>query len=365
MADFYDQHFRQQLAAGVPRHSAVEETTSIYLDGKPKLRGKHKITSAERDTDFWSSVFLRELPSDFWKSDPMPSALARYFAQERVANVDLLTRIAKDLPETLCNAVRHSGLVLRQHYPRRADLDQIAGTHPEGAELCKVLDIFELAHRERLAALEHAKTPLMALTPFDLLVHSSLYVFEHILPHSHTPSPRPDGAASADEIAWDAINDILLWKLATAPESTLKLHEADIGRSLGEHLTPLLSPSSAAQSPVACEVRAAFAVLLEAQIERHADAGTSHGTALPGDEAKHPALGAVRCSASKDNQAAQTHGTSTSHDGRCHGKRCATGTVHRSGHEPEHVGPQCPRHSQPPELDRERHGGCAPVLLRR
>lgn len=267
MVDFYDQHFRQQLAAGVSRHSAVEATANIYLDGKPKLRGKHKITSAERDADFWSSVFLRELPSDFWKSDPMPLALARYFAQERVANVDLLTHIAKDLPETLCNAVRHSGLVLRQHSPRRADLDQIAGTHPEVAELCKVLDIFELAHRERLAALEHAKTPLMALTPFDLLVHSSLYVFEHILPHSRTPSPRPDGAASADEIAWDAINDILLWKLATAPESTLKLHEADIGRSLGEHLAPLLSPSSAAQSAVACEVRAAFAVLLKAQIE--------------------------------------------------------------------------------------------------
>lgn len=33
MADFYDQP-RQQLAAGVPWHSAVEATASIYLDGK-------------------------------------------------------------------------------------------------------------------------------------------------------------------------------------------------------------------------------------------------------------------------------------------------------------------------------------------
>jgi Holliday junction resolvase-like predicted endonuclease len=146
-------------------------------------------------------------------------------------------------------------------------LDQTAGAHPEVAELCKVLDIFELAHRERLAAVKHARSALRALTPFDLLIHASLHAFEHILPHSLAPSPRSDGAASADEVTWHAINDILLWKLATAPESALKLHEAGIGRSLGEHLAPLLSPSSEAQSVAAHEMRAAFGALLEAQTE--------------------------------------------------------------------------------------------------
>ena len=86
----------------------------------------------------------------------------------------------------------------------------------------------------------------------------------------------PDGAQEAlrnlwlvreDAVTWHAINDILLWKLATAPESTLKLHEADIGRSLGEHLAPLSSPFSTAQSVVAYEMRAVFGALLEAQIE--------------------------------------------------------------------------------------------------
>jgi Holliday junction resolvase-like predicted endonuclease len=265
--NFYDPYFRQQLTAQASLHAAAEATASAYLDGKPKLRGKYKVTSAERDADFWFSPFLEELPSEVWRSDLMTLALARYFAQERVANVDLLTRIVTDSPGVLCNAVRHAGLVLCQHSPRRADLDQIAGAHPEIAELCKVLDIFELAHHERLAAVEYARSTLRALTPFDLLIHASLHVFEHILPHSLAPSPRSDGAASADEVAWHAINDILLWKLATAPENALKLREAEIGRSLGEHLAPLLSPSSAAQSFIAQEMRAAFGALLEAQIE--------------------------------------------------------------------------------------------------
>ncbi|WP_440532384.1 hypothetical protein [Variovorax sp. YR566] len=267
MPNYYDQYFQQQLTVQVSLHAAAEATASAYLDGKPRLRGKYKVTSAERDADFWSSPFLEELPSEAWRSDLMVLALARYFAQERIANVDLLARIATDSPRVLCNAVRYAGLVLCQHSPRRTDLAQIAGAHPEVAELCKVLDIFELAHRERLAAVEHARSTLRALTPFDLLIHASLHVFEHILPHSLAPSPRLDGAASANEVTWHAINDILLWKLATAPESTLKLHEADIGRSLGEHLAPLLSPSSAVQSVVAHEMRAAFGALLEAQIE--------------------------------------------------------------------------------------------------
>lgn len=267
MPNYYDQYFQQQLTTGVSLLAAAEATASVYLDGKPKLRGKYKLTSAERDADFWSGSFLEELPSEIWRSDLMGLALARYFAQERIANVNLLMRIGTDSPSVLCNAVRYSGLVLCQHSPRRTDLDQIAGTHPEVAELCKVLDIFELAHRERLAALEHARSTLRELTPFDLLIHASLHAFEHTLPYSLAPSPRSDGAASAEEVTWHAINDILLWKLATAPESTLKLHEATIGRSLAEHLAPLLSPFSAVQSVVAHEMRAAFGTLLEAQIE--------------------------------------------------------------------------------------------------
>ena len=266
MTDYYEQHFHQRVAEGATVRMAAEASAAAYLDGKPKLRGKHKITSSERDSVFWSSPFLQLLPVEIWTSDLMALALSRYFAQKRFANVNLLARIATAAPEVVRNAVRYSGLVLDQTSPRRTDLDQIAGRHQEIAELCRVLDIFAIAHRERLAAVELWRSALETLTPFDLLVQASLHAFEHILPNSLSPSTRSEGTSSVDEIFWSAINDILLWKLATAPEDSLKLNEMEIGRSLAEHLSPILS-STAVTGSIAREVRSPFRALLEAQIE--------------------------------------------------------------------------------------------------
>ena len=142
MTDYYEQDFQQQVAAGASVKIAAEAMATAYLDGKPKLRGKHKITSSERDACFWASPFLNELPAETWRSDLMVLALARYFAQQRIANVELLARIATVSPRVVCNAVRYSGLVLCQHSPHRTDLDQIAGRHyQEIAELCKALEL--------------------------------------------------------------------------------------------------------------------------------------------------------------------------------------------------------------------------------
>lgn len=266
VTDYYEQHFHQQVAEGATARMAAEATAAAYLDGKPKLRGKHKITSSERDSGFWSSPFLQLLPVEIWTSDLMALALSRYFAQERFANVNLLARIATDAPHVVCNAVRHSGLVLGQSSPRRVDLDQVARCHHEIAELCRVLDIFETAHRERLAAVELWRSALETLTPFDLLIQASLHAFEHMLPNSLSPSTRSEGTSSVDEIFWSAINDILLWKLSTAPEDSLKLNDLEIGRSLAKHLAPILS-SSAVTGAIARDARSAFRALLEAQIE--------------------------------------------------------------------------------------------------
>jgi hypothetical protein len=266
LSDYYDQLFQKEVSAGRSVHAAADLVAEAYLDGKPRLRGKHKVTSSERDAEFWSSAFLELLPTDAWTSDLMELALARYFAQERVANPKLLAQLATDSPRAVRNAVRYSGLVLRQQSARKPELNLMAGCHHEIAELCKILDIFDMAHRERLAAVECLRDELRALTPFDLLIHASLHAFEHALPTSLLPSPRSNGAYSSDEVAWDAINDILLWGLSMAPEGSLTLDEAEIGRSLSEHLAPLLSPSPVAQA-AAGETRARFAELLEAQIE--------------------------------------------------------------------------------------------------
>jgi hypothetical protein len=69
--------------------------------------------------------------------------------QEPVAADGLMTRVAREAPEALIRAVRHSGLV-RTRTPH----DELNWTMPRPeseavTELCRVLDLFDRARRER------------------------------------------------------------------------------------------------------------------------------------------------------------------------------------------------------------------------
>lgn len=260
----YDQRFQRLIASGEPIHSAAEDTALAYLDGKPTRNGKI-VSRADRHAAFWSSNFLTDLPAQAWQSQAMMLALAQYIGQERVANVAMLAAVAAVAPDALVRAVRCSGLVLQQHSPRRSELDQLAAT-PVMAELCKVLDIFDLAHRERLGDVAMWQHTLTELSPLELLSYASLYAFEHLVPARFGVSPHSSGPQADMQASWDAINDILLWKLSTCAETSLKLTDALIGQSLAKHLSPFLFPSPQGQAP-RHDLREAFANLLAAQVE--------------------------------------------------------------------------------------------------
>ena len=246
------------------QHAAVEHEATAYLDGKPALQGQHKVTRAQRNAAFWSSSFLTNLPAAAWQSQTMTLALAQYMGQERVSNMEMLANVASVAPEALIHAVRCSGLVLAQHSPRRTELDLLAVDHPRVAELCKVLDIFDLAHRERTSAIFMWQSELAELSPLELMSYASLYAFEHWIPQKFAAAaqstPKNDGAD------WEAVNDILLWKLSTCAGDSTRLTDAVIVQSLAKHLSPFLFPSPSGQ-PARKDLREAFANLLAAQIE--------------------------------------------------------------------------------------------------
>jgi hypothetical protein len=74
--------------------------------------------------------------------------------------------------------------------------------------------------------------------------------------------------AGADlQLAWDALNDLLAWKLAGASGSSLKLTDDSIGRSIAQHLRPLLFESGTANASEALRNLGAFHALMSAQIE--------------------------------------------------------------------------------------------------
>lgn len=265
--NYYDDLFLRLSADGVALPVVVEGVATAYLDGKPLTVGKKKLAKKERDSLFWSSSVVKECPPESWNADAMSLALARYLGQEPVTAEGLATRVAREAPDALSRAVRHSGLALNPHFPRRAELDHAASESEAVAELCRVLDLFALAHRERVAAVEVQKARLAELSVFDLLIYASLYAFEVLVPRDfNAKAPAPPAGADL-QLAWDAFNDLLAWKLAGASSSSLKLTDDNIGRSLAQHLRPILFESGTASSGAALANLRALHALMDAQIE--------------------------------------------------------------------------------------------------
>ena len=197
----------------------------------------------------------------------MSLALARYLGQEPVAADGLVTRVAREAPEALIRAVRHAGLVLKPHSPRRVELGHAASEAEPVAELCRVLDLFASAHRERIVALEAHKSKLAELSVFDLLLYASLYAFEVLVPRDFkVKTPAPPSGANV-QVAWDALSDLLAWKLAEASTSSLKLTDDSIGRSIARHLRPVLFESGTVSAGEALRNLRTFHALMDAQIE--------------------------------------------------------------------------------------------------
>jgi Holliday junction resolvase-like predicted endonuclease len=264
--DYYEQRLQRLMDAGENLVDALEDAALAYLDGKPPLRGKHKVTRAERDATFWSSSFLTDLSAPAWQSQAMMLALAQYMGQEPVANTAMLAHVAAVAPDVLVRAVRCSGLVLSPHSPRRTELDQLAASNLVIYELCKALDIFEVAHRERQGAVAKWQHKLTALSPLELLSYASLYAFEHWVPaRFNRAGPSSDAQVNGDE-DWDAVNDIMLWKLANCADDSTRLTDVVIGPALAKHLSPFLFPSPGGQ-PARHDLREAFANLLGEQME--------------------------------------------------------------------------------------------------
>jgi hypothetical protein len=52
----------KQRASGIVPHCAIGTTVEAYLDGKPAIYGKRRLSRNQRDFGFWSSEFVRSIP---------------------------------------------------------------------------------------------------------------------------------------------------------------------------------------------------------------------------------------------------------------------------------------------------------------
>jgi len=264
-ASSYEQRFQRLIDAGEDLSVAVELAALGYLDSKPLRNGK-PLTRAEGHAAFWSSSFLADLPAQAWQSQAMMLALAQYMGQEPVSNMTMLANVATVARDVLVRAARCSGLVLNPTSPRRTELNLLAASNPLIAELCKVLAIFDVAYRQRISAVLIWQSRLADLSPLELLSYASLYAFEHWVPVEFGVAVPLTEEHANNGAEWDAVNDILLWKLANCADKSTRLTDAVIGTSLARHLSPFMFPSPDGQ-PARHDLREAFANLLAAQIE--------------------------------------------------------------------------------------------------
>ena len=265
--NYYEALFSRLIDAGNSVQASMEKVADVYLDGKPAALGKRKTTRRDRDRLFWESRALKGCTAEAWRTESMILALARYLGQDAIAVSGLASRVAEEAPETLVRAVRYSGLVLNQHSPHRKELQHAAIANEDVAELCRVLDILDLAHRDRVASVAMWHEALNDLSPFDLLVYASLYAFERLVPRDFEIKAADQQSHNAIHLAWDAIADLLAWRLRSATDSMLNLDEDDIGQSLARHLKPILFEADAIHDPEALATRERFSQLMAAQIE--------------------------------------------------------------------------------------------------
>lgn len=264
--NYYDQVLDRLLDGGAATSLAIVRVAEAYLDGRPLSRGRRKVTRRERDAEFWACRAVHLCEAEVWRSDELVLALARYLNQDVVTANGVLEKIASEAPDALIRAARYSGMVLKPQPLRRAELSTAAATSPAIADLCWTLERFERAQRDRIDYVERSREPLASLSPFELLIYASLHAFETWVPRDLAGVEVPANEDQETQTAWDAINDLLIWKLSTAPEASLRLTERDIGVSLKAHLAPFLFPSALGPPP-RHELRTAFAELLAAQIE--------------------------------------------------------------------------------------------------
>jgi hypothetical protein len=262
---YYDAVFAAAQERGLPVEKAADHAASALLDGKPARKGKRKWSGADRHAAFWASSFLRKLPEDAWQQESLGLALARYLGQDRFAAPEIMAHVANIAPDVMQRAARYAGLVLRQDSPRWHEIQALANGQPSAlSEFVDLFRIFRQAQQVRVEAVQRLRRPLAALTPLDLLVYASLYAFERLLPGLLEDRYVPDEPDA--QAVWDAIEDMLAWKLTTCDADSLRLNDQAIAVSLGQHLTPFLFPSNEAPSP-RHDLYKAFVSLLDAQIE--------------------------------------------------------------------------------------------------
>lgn len=106
------------------------------------------------------------------------------------------------------------------------------------------------------------------LTIFEYLLYASLFTFQNLVPERFHLSMIDDEWIELHQSAWDALSELLMWKLKSRGENDLKLNERFLAKSLKCHLIPMLLPGEGSPS-ISLKNLEVFSKLVAAVIKRN------------------------------------------------------------------------------------------------
>ncbi|WP_153304837.1 hypothetical protein [Desulfocapsa sulfexigens] len=261
----YQKHFEETLKSRNSLEQAVDSCAHLYLDEKPVKKG---YTPQVRSSALWQCHFWRTLPDAFYSSDVVAFALGRslhYGLEDATLFKDLLLKA----PETLKRGVRYSQIFLQPDSP---PWKQILSLPNNGnKDFLDFLIVCQRLHTELYSCdktIAGLQRQLDDLTIFEYLLYASLFTFQNLVPERFHLSMIDDEWIELHQSAWDALSELLMWKLKSRGENDLKLNERFLAKSLKCHLIPMLLPGEGSPS-LSLKNLEVFSKLVAAVIKRN------------------------------------------------------------------------------------------------
>ena len=243
----YENRYTKILKSTGSQEQAVESCVNCYLDGKPTKRGyNHYI----RSIALWKCSFWKTIPSGCYDNDFVAFALG-YSLRWGLSDGGVLKTILNQSAETLKRGIRYSQLFLQPDSP---SWKQVLSLADEGNDDFQQFLIVCLKLQQEVRDLDHTvgdlKGQIDELTVFESLLYSSLFTFQRVVPERIDFYNVNEGWDELHQGIFDALNEILIWKVKSRPDNDLLLNERFLTKSLKQHLMPLLLPSE--KSPSIC-----------------------------------------------------------------------------------------------------------------
>jgi hypothetical protein len=224
---------------------AVESCVHYYLDGKPVKKG---ISNLIRSTALWKCNFWETIPANCYSTDPVGFALGRslHFG---LSDEGVLKTLFYRATDTLKRGIRYSQIFLQPHSPPWQQILSIANDgNDDFHQLLIACKILYEEIRSLDIIIDGLQGQLEDLTIFEFLLYGSLFTFQRVVPEQVGLSAVDEGCDELHQSVWDALNELLIWKIKSRSENDLRLNERFLAKSLKRHLMPLLLPGGGSPS---------------------------------------------------------------------------------------------------------------------